>query len=81
MLRSAERIPADFRAAFKKLSCPNPRLVFRRRDRGCFQLRIHLYEHKNDNTWRSFARRWLLLVEPGFCTDHYDRNHDKRRIH
>jgi len=29
----------------------------------------------------AFARRWLLLVEPGFCTGHYDRNHDKRRIH
>jgi len=40
-----------------------------------------LCEYKNDNTWRSFARHWLLLVEPGFCTDHYDRNHDKRRIY
>jgi len=22
-----------------------------------------------------------FLVEPGFCAGHYDRNHDKRRIH
>jgi hypothetical protein len=81
MLRSAERIPAVFVPPPKKRSCPNSRLVLRRRDRGCSQPRIHYYEYKNDCTWRSFARRWLLLVEPGFCTGRYGRNHDKRCIH
>jgi hypothetical protein len=41
MLRSAERMPAVFRAPLRSfLFCQNSRLVFRRQNRDCSQLRI-----------------------------------------
>lgn len=81
MLTSAERILAVFAPPSRSFLVRGLDWCSESKDRGCSQLRIHLYEQKNDNTLRSVARRWLLLVKPGSCTGYYDRNDDKRRIH